>query len=158
MSERKLQRRLTVLGLVSLASVPFTGPLGLLGASAVFSGKLLRLSFNTQARRDYESEKRESKVARNSTQHYPSLINESPETSIARQIPPQAIKLLKRDDQRTEYNKGLRTGAQIAANYLENLSPKEHAKIKGIEIYPEHETQFLGIPTGRKSLEVKIRT
>jgi len=157
MGERKLQRRLTALGLVSLASIPFTGPLGLLGASAVFSGKLFRLSFNTQSRRNYEAEKRESKVARNSKSHYPSLINETPETSIARQIPSQAIKLLERDYQRTEYNEGLRIGAQIAANYLESLSTKEHAKIKSIEIYPEQENKFLGMSVGRKSLEVKVR-
>ena len=156
MGEVKLQKRLTVLGLLSLASIPLTGPFGILGASAVFSGKLFRLSYNDEARRNYESEKKESKVERNSTQHYPSLINETPKTSIARQTPSQAIWLLEQDSKREEYNKGLREGAQIATNYLGNLSPKKQAKIKSIEIYPEHETQFLGIPTGRKSLEVNM--
>ncbi len=157
MGEVKLQKRLTVLGLLSLASIPVTGPFGLLGASAIFSGKLFRLSGNNEARRNYESEKRELKVARNSKPYYPSLINESPETSISRQIPSQAIKLLERDSQREEYNEGLKEGAQIVENYLGNLSSKEYEKIKSIEIYPGHETQFLGISTGKKSLEVKIR-
>lgn len=157
MSERKLQKRLTTLGLVSLASIPFTGPLGLVGAGAVFSGKILRYSRNNEARKNYETEKKALKKSNKTSVPSYNFVNESPQTSIARQIPSQAIKLLERDHQRTEYNEGLRIGSQIADNYLESLSPKEYAKIKSIEIYPEQENKLLGRSVGRKYLEVKIR-
>ncbi len=57
MSELKIQKKLTYLGLASLASSLILGPVGILGAGAIFAGKRLRLDWNKKAGEDYKKEK-----------------------------------------------------------------------------------------------------
>lgn len=162
MSEIKVQKRLTWLGLASLVSIPVTGPIGVLGAATIFSGKLLRLSWNDEARKNYEIEKKYVKENQNiatkpNTSNYPhSMLDESPETAIARRTPLSAKKLLDRDSKRNNYVLGLREGAKLVEGYLQRLPQEEYSKIKKINIYPEQQTKVFGIPFGRKSLETKI--
>ena len=156
MSEIKIQKRLTFLGLTSLASIPVTGPLGFFGAATIFAGKRLRLDWNDKARKNYEAEKKLLKGPLQGSHYNPSIINESPGTAIARQVPVEMARVLERDSRRKNYVAGLREGSKIVGTYLRELPKEEHSKIKQITIYPEQQIRVFGIPFGRKSLETKI--
>ena len=163
MSEHQLQGRLTWLGLASLASTPFTGPVGLLGAAAIFSGKALRPVLNVTARRNYREEKQTKKSSgREVTRVTPTHVDEygmpeSPGTAIARRNSVVASQLLDRDSRRRHYVEGLRQGATVAETYLEGLPPSEYSRVKQINIFPEVQSRILGIPIGKRSLEVQIK-
>jgi hypothetical protein len=71
---------------------------------------------------------------------------ESPETSIARQIPVDAIRLLDKESQRRNYNQGLAIGASIVNTYVSRLLPQDVDNLSQIAIEPEVTTRsdFLG--------------
>ena len=149
--ERTLQKRLTWAGIASLATIPITGPFGVLGAIGIFSGKGLRF-LRKDAREEY-FEKENTPTTSTIT----SFVDEGPETAIARQMPEETCSFLDRGNERRYYDARAAMGASIANNYLSSLSPEELKDIGSIEIYPEQQRKFLGIPFGRKSLEVKIK-
>jgi hypothetical protein len=142
--EKTIQRRLTYLGLATIASATFLGPLMLGAAAGIFWGKFARRSQDKDSKQNSEEE----------TSYF---LDEEPETEIARKIPHEAAALLDRDNQRIQYNQALFHGASVARTYLERLPSMECLDITAIEIYPEQQLKVLGIPLGRKSLEVKIR-
>ncbi len=177
--EHDKQRRFTYLGIASLCAAPFIGPAGLIAGGAIFAGKAARHIFNNQARRDYANEKAAMKIEhRNHNQPTPNLpqiytspmqicnpmqsynqvqIYEPTETTLARSIPQRTLRLLAKENQRIQYTKSLEVGARMVNRYLEGMSEEEISKIKEIEIVPETKNHFLGIPIGRKHLEVIVK-
>jgi len=138
----------------ALGFVKYIPYAGIAALSFVFIGSILD-SHATQRKGNKSPSKIEKNLSPsfNSSFSYP----ESPETAVARQVPSRMVSLLKRESERKRYNEGLEIGAEVAKNYIRELSSEEYSKINKIEIIPEQSTRFLGIPVGRKALEVKIQ-
>jgi len=77
-NEYKTQKRLTLLGLASFASVPFTGPLGIIAGLGILGGKSLRM-MNEGARKDYIEEKKQEKDKLREIKREYNLNNGSPD-------------------------------------------------------------------------------
>ena len=159
--EHDRQRRLTKLGLATLIAAPIIGPVALVAGGAIFAGKAARHMFNDEAEKDYINEKKHMKAEKNKTNqpknYFPSPYNESPETAIARVEQCPATALIDKTNARMEYTRDLAAGTQIANHYINSLSQKERDAINEIEIYPQVRKSILGIPYGKKRLEVKVR-
>lgn len=161
--ETKYRRSALAFGSTLLAGSIFTGPAApfvALAGVAFLAGTGLRHLLNKKARDMYNAERQERVVSKRKNlgdSSINSFYPESPETAVARRSPSQMINLLKNESERKRYNEGLEIGAGIARSYLERLSSEEHSKIYEIKIVPEQESRFLGVPFGRKSLEVKIK-
>ncbi len=155
--ETILRRKTLAVGSTLLASSIFTGPVApvlALAGGACFVGVGLRHLLNKSARDDYYSEKEQKIVSKRrdlESSSRGSFYPESPETAIARKEPIKMNSLLKRESARKRYNEALAIGANLARNYLDNLSQEEYINISKIEIIPEHKNLFR-----RKSLEVRI--
>ncbi len=67
----------------------------------------------------------------------PVIIPETPETSIARQIPYQAIRLLDRESQRKRYNEALAIGSSVVNTFIQRTSPEDLERLVEISIEPE---------------------
>jgi len=67
----------------------------------------------------------------------PVIIPETPETSIARQIPYQAIRLLDRESQRKRYNEALAIGSSIVNTFIRGTSPDDLENLVQVSIEPE---------------------
>ncbi len=117
--ERTLQKRLTWAGIASLASIPLTGPVGVLGAIGIFSGKGLRF-IKKEAREEYFQEENKPVPPRELNN---SFVDEGPETSIARQVPETAGNLLRTISQEGVYQTSLDRGYALA-QHMVNLLPE----------------------------------
>jgi len=154
--EHDRQRRLTYLGIGTLLAAPFIGPFAFVAGGAIFAGKILRPVFNEEARKDYLNEK--GKLRRNQNNRDYSMVSYEPvESALARGIPRSTSRLLENENERMEYTQGLATGASMVNEYLDGMSSEERDSIKEIIIYPESQKTFLGIPVGKKELEVIIK-
>lgn len=159
--ERTVQRRLSYLTGGLIVASPFLGlvtPSGRLTYTALAcAGGVLLVkgirALSTRNRIKKESGTNESAVSQN----YGAITPESPETAIARRIPSNMARLLERESERRRYNEGLEIGARVAQSYIGGLNPEEYSRISEIEIIPQQENKILGIPLGRKSLEVKVK-
>lgn len=67
----------------------------------------------------------------------PIIIPETPETSIARQIPYQAIRLLDRESQRKHYNEALAIGSSIVNTFIRGTSSNDLENLVQVSIEPE---------------------
>jgi len=147
------------LGVLSIMSLPVTGALGLFGGVAC----IIAAGFHQDkldkgpAEKPKKSKAITPEVISPARQSYSSYgFPESPETAIARRAPRQTANFLNRYSKRKSYEENLRIGCEVAKNYLNKLSQSELEKITRINIFPEQETKFFGIPLRRKSLQIKI--
>jgi hypothetical protein len=177
--EHTMQKRLTYVAVGSLCATPFIGPAGLVVFSAIMTGKVLRPIVNAKARRDYTEESRLMKQQKEQKERqrnynpspicspsrpcYPSSSSttytypDTPKTALAKRIPRKTLSLLEKESEKRHYDAELACGADIVNTYLNRISKKEVESINEITILPGKEKRFLGIPLGRKPLEVKIK-
>ena len=74
------------------------------------------------------------------------IVPETPETSIARQIPFQAIRFLDRESQRKRYNEALAIGSSVVNTFIQKTSSYDLETLVQISIEPEVTRRgFLGI-------------
>ncbi len=156
--EVRLQKGLTLGWLGCLASIPFTGPLGLIGAGAIFTGQVLRLttkegSWDAYAGRVLSSGEN-SDYKKDNENEVPSTFYSSP-PAIDSNFSKNLAKFMKRENERRGYESSLENGRIMVEEYFSNLPRKEYSHISRIEILEKDKT-FLGFPTGNKSLEVKV--
>ncbi|RLG11120.1 hypothetical protein DRN73_06200 [Candidatus Pacearchaeota archaeon] len=141
MDEHKLQRNLSLAGLLSLASIPLTGGIGICAAIGIFSGKFLRLFYNENAAKNYENEEKSIEAER-------------------KQEREAFLQKREQEQQRLRnHERDLYSQAQAEADkYLSRLPPEEYNKVRKVRVYlPGQKRTFLGIPIGRrKSLEYEI--
>lgn len=147
-----------VIGIAGFASIPTTGFVGFLFGLTFGSGALLYGSGildEEDKKQNPDKSRCNNQQNKTTPQHlqYPT----SPETTAARALPQDVIDLLDRKSRRDTYTEGLRIGQNLAITYLNNFTPEEYSKIREIEIIPEQANKFLGLPIGRKSLEVRIK-
>lgn len=163
MGEFKTQRNFNYAIGASLATTPFLGPIGILGAGAIAITKFYRFTIDGVTE-EYESEKKAYKEKKKITKKKKNQNNknlytchpESPETAIARGLPSGMARVLNQDNERKRYNEGLAIGSGVVKDYLVKLSQREYDRVSKIEIFPEQQNKFMGLPVGRKSLEIKI--
>jgi len=136
MSEIKIQKGLNYATLVSLISIPVTGPIGLVVGGLCFAGKFARLG-NYDRYHKYLEEKKSIKDKKKKIRFQEEMIS-----------------LLERENERRAYTSSMIKGSEMLNNYLSKLPGEEYSKIKQIEIL-EKEKTILGFPTGNKSLEVR---
>jgi hypothetical protein len=139
MIEHDLQQRLTLYGALSLLSTPLTGAFGVLTAIGIFSGKLLRLIHNDTARDKYDQEQRE--IQRQKQQELESL---------------RQAECAARQNQNTYTLRLMEQARSVANDYLSGLTTEQYERVNSIKIIPEYQKTFLGIPYGRKTLEILI--
>ncbi|HJX51023.1 MAG TPA: hypothetical protein VJ438_06185 [Candidatus Nanoarchaeia archaeon] len=147
--EQTLQRRLTWAGLASLVSIPFTGPVGALGAIAIFSGKGLRF-LKKDARKEYFSggDNQEGLTPN-------SLIDKGPETAIAMQIPESARDLLENFSRERVYQSSLDRGYALAQHLVSLLPDGALDNSNGVRVTLERKTP--GLFSSEEGYQLKIR-
>lgn len=137
MKELSIQKGLTYGMMTSLVSIPFTGPVGLIGAGSFLVAKMCRGMNNEYTRKKLLNEKKELK-----------------EKKMEEKIKKEMTDLLIRNNERQSYISSMEEGSYLLKNYLTNLPGREYPRIKQIEVI-EKENTFLGFPTSKRSLEVR---
>lgn len=138
MGEVKVQRGLNYAALISLISIPITGPIGMLGVGVSLTTKFARRT-NLERENKYLEEKRELKKQRKK-----------------QKLSKNIARFVEKENERRGYETSLNNGKRMVEDYLSNLPQNQYYDINQIEIIEKDET-FLGFSTGNKSLEVKIK-
>ena len=81
------------------------------------------------------------------------IITESPESVLARNIPHNTARLLDRRSRREHYVDALRIGADVVTTYLNRLPSEEQSELLKIRIDPEVSTRFF---FGSKGMEISF--
>jgi hypothetical protein len=137
MKETSIQDGLTCGMISSFVSIPFTGPIGIIGLGSCLVVKMYRGMNNERTRKKLIQEKKEIREKKKEEKIKEGMYN-----------------FLEKESERRGYISSMQEGSELLNKYLSNLPYEDYSRIKQMDIL-EKKATILGFPIGGKYLEVR---